>query len=102
MSAVSSSTKRGHFCCRVFEKPAHSDLAVPERVDVDPLLLKGAARCFGETPLVAQDDDGVALCDDLARLKVLKFEGLLDQGEELRDPLVPTVNAGKRDRCGAL
>ena len=63
-----------------------------------PLLLQRAARQFGDTPLVTQDDDGGALCDELTRLELLEFEGFPDQGEELRNPLAPAASAGKRDR----
>ena len=63
-----------------------------------PLLLERAPRRFGETSLVTQDDDVVALRDELARLELLEFEGFPDQGEELSDSLVLMMNASKRDR----
>jgi hypothetical protein len=76
------------------------DLAVPERVDVRPLLLERAARRLDEIALKSQDDDRVALGDELARFELLKFEGLPDQGEELRDTLAPSASSGKGDHGG--
>jgi hypothetical protein len=66
--------KRGNECPCVFKRADPGDLAVPERVDVCPLLLDRAARRLAETTLDPQDDDGVALGDELARLELLKFE----------------------------
>ena len=61
--------KRGNVCRCVFKKPPLGDLAVPERVDVCPLLLDRVARRLADTTLKPHDDDGVALGDELARLE---------------------------------
>src|SRR5215208_6777078 len=94
--------KRGNVCRCVFKKPPLGDLAVPERVDVCPLLLDRVARRLADTTLKTHDDDGVALGDELARLELLKFEVFIEQGEVLRDSLVSVASAGKRDHWGAL
>ena len=89
--------KRGNVCTCVFKSAELGDLAVPERVDVCPLLLDRAARRLADTTLDTHDDDGVALGDELARLELLKFEGFPEHGEELRDSLVAVASSGKRD-----
>jgi len=94
----SGGLQRGNVCPCVFKGPELGDLAVPERVDVRPLLLDRAARRPTETTLGTHDnDDGVALRDELARLELLKIEGYPEHGEELRDSLVPVASTGKRD-----
>src|SRR5215212_5891014 len=92
--------KRGNVCRCVFKKPPLGDLAVPERVEVCPLLLDRVARRLADTTLKPHDDDGVALGDELARLELLKFEVFIEQGEVLRDSLVSVASAGKRDTEG--
>src|SRR3954471_22082091 len=67
--AVSANAKRLYLCRCVFNKQARGDLAVAERVDMRPLLLKPAARWLDDAALVTQDDDGVALRDELKRLE---------------------------------
>src|SRR5215210_8085302 len=86
----------------VFKGSELGNLAVPERVDVRPFLLERAPRRLDEVALEPQDDDRVALGDELARLELLELEGFPDQGEELRDSLAPVVSTGKRDHGGAL
>jgi hypothetical protein len=49
------------------------NLAVPKLVDVRPLLLKCAARRLDETALEAQNDDHIALRDELTRLEPFKL-----------------------------
>ena len=87
---------------RVFKCQERGNLAVPERVDVRPFLFERAARRLDETALEPQDDDRVALRDELAGLELLKLEVFTDQGEELRDALAPAASAGKRYRGRAL
>ena len=89
--------KRLNVCRCVVKKPRLGDLAIPERVDVYPLLLDRVARRLAHTTLKTQDDDRVALGDELARLELLKFEVFIEQGEGLRDSLVSVASAGKRD-----
>src|SRR5215210_1462213 len=55
---------------RVFKSQERGNLAVPERVDVRPFLLERAARRLDETALEPQDDDRVALRDELAGLEL--------------------------------
>ena len=74
---------------RVLEGQELGNLAVPEPVDVRPLLLERAPRGPYETALEAQGDDRVALRDELAGLELLELEVFPDQGEELRDPSRP-------------
>jgi hypothetical protein len=52
-------------CRRVFEGQEFRNLAVPERVDVRPFLFEGAAGSLDETALEAQDDDRIALHEEL-------------------------------------
>src|ERR671910_82095 len=92
--------KRGNVCTCVFKSAELGDLAVPERVDVCPLMLDRAARRLADTTLDTHDDDGVALGDELARLELLKFEGFPDQGKELRHTLAPSASSGKGDHGG--
>src|SRR5215213_10451699 len=92
----------GSMCRRVFKGQEFRNLAVPELVEVRPLLLKSAARRLNETALEAQGDDRAALRDELARLEPLEFKVSPDQGEELRDPLAPAASTGKRDHGGTL
>src|SRR5919107_2748880 len=87
---------------RVFKCQERGNLAVPERVDVRPFLFEGAPRRLDETALEPQDDDRVALRDELAGLELLKLEVFPDQGEELRDALAPAASAGVRYRGRAL
>src|SRR5215212_6951718 len=87
---------------RVLEGQELGNLAVPEPVDVRPLLLERAPRGPYETALEAQGDDRVALRDELAGLELVELEVFPDQGEELRDPLTPSTSAGKRYRRGPL
>jgi hypothetical protein len=63
---TSGSVKRGNLRRCVFDKAALGDLAVPERVDVCPLLFERAARRLDTGSLVTHYDDGVALRDELA------------------------------------
>jgi hypothetical protein len=64
----------GSRCRRVFKGQELGNLAVPELVDVRPLLLKSAVRRLDETALEAQDDDRAALRDELAGLEPLEFK----------------------------
>src|SRR5918994_4580284 len=77
----SGGRQRGNVCPCVFKGAELGDLAVPERVDVRPLLLDRAARRPTETTLETHDDDGVALRNVLARLELLKIEGFPEHGE---------------------
>lgn len=86
---------------RVLDKTALGDLAVPEFVDVRPLLLERTASRLDEASLVTQYDDRVALCDELTRLEMLELERFPDQGEKLCDALLTVTSAGPRDHGGA-
>src|SRR5688572_33037960 len=94
--------KRLNVCRCVFKGAELGDLAVPERVDVCPLLRHRAARRLAETTLDPHDDDRVTLRDELARLELLDFAGFLEQGEELRESLAPLTGASKWDPSGTL
>src|SRR3954451_22971926 len=83
---------------RVFKSQERGNLAVPERVCVRPFLFEGAPRRLDDTALEPQDDDLLALRDELAGLELLKLEIFPDQGEELRDALAPAASAGERDQ----
>src|SRR5919112_1354948 len=87
---------------RVFKSQERGNLAVPERVDVRPFLFERSTCWLDETALEPQDDDRVALRDELAGLELLKLEVFPDQGEELRDALAPAASAGERYRGRAL
>ena len=98
---TSTSVKRDNQRRWVFDETALGDLAVPERVDVCPLLLKHTAHRLDEASLVTQDDNRVALRDELTRLELLEFERFPEHGEELCDALVPVAGTGPRDHGGA-
>ena len=98
---TSSSVKRDDQRRCVFDETAPGDLAVPERVDVCPLLLDRATRRLDEASLVTQDDDRIALRDELAWLETLELERFPEHREELRDALVPVASTGPRDHGGA-
>jgi hypothetical protein len=93
----SSSAKGDDLRCCVFDKTALGDLAVPECVDVCPLLLERTARRLDEASFVTQYYNRVALRNELTRLETLEFERFPDQGEELCDALVPVASTGPRD-----
>jgi hypothetical protein len=99
---TSGSVKRGNLRRCVFDKATLGDLAVPERVDVCPLLFERAARRLDAGSLVTHYDDGVALRDELAGLKLLEFVCLPKQGEELLYSFAPVASAGPGEHGGAL
>src|SRR5215204_4948209 len=76
----SASAKCVNQCRCVFNKQARGDLAVPQRVDMRPLLLKRTPRRLDEASLVTHYHDGVALPDELARLELLELKRFVEQG----------------------
>src|ERR687897_1455190 len=98
----SGGLQRANVCPCVFKGPELGDLAIPERVYVCPLMFERAARRLHDTTLETHDDDRVVLRDELARLELLKIEVFIEQGEVLRDSLMPTTSSGKRDHRGTL
>ena len=59
----SAGVERDNVCRCVFKGPKLGDLAVPERVEVCPLLLERAARGLDEIALVTHDGQIIAMLD---------------------------------------